>query len=113
MIFSDHLFTGDGIGDGAATCCASWRTPARSSSELAAELVTYPQMLVNVRVKREDGPAAGAGDRRLRCARSKTALDGHGRVLVRYSGTEPLLRIMIEGKDQARSRRGRMRSPTP
>jgi phosphoglucosamine mutase len=71
----------------------------RELSDLAAELVTYPQVLVNVRVKQKQDlrrvPAvADAMDRVER------RLAGQGRLLVRYSGTEPLLRVMLEGKNQ-------------
>jgi len=62
--------------------------------------VTYPQTLVNVRVRqrtdRECVPEVVEA-----MARVRAALGEHGRVLVRYSGTEPLVRIMIEGQDQA------------
>jgi phosphoglucosamine mutase len=71
----------------------------RDLADLASELRTYPQTLVNVRVKTrtpvEEVPAVAAA-----MARVEAALDGRGRVLVRYSGTEPLLRIMIEGENQ-------------
>lgn len=98
VILSEHLFTGDGL----ATTLAVLRTMAetgRELADLASELVTYPQTLVNVRVRDrkrvEDVPAIAAAMRRV-----ETALDGNGRLLVRYSGTEPLLRIMIEGQNQ-------------
>ena len=72
----------------------------RELSELAADLVTYPQVLVNVRVKERADltqvPAIADAMRRV-----EENLAGNGRLLVRYSGTEPLLRIMIEGQDQA------------
>ena len=98
MIFSEHLFTGDGI----VTALAVLRVMAETGRELAispSELVTYPQVLVNVRVRRKAPPRDGAGDRR-RDRRVERGWTGRGRLLVRYSGTEPLLRIMIEGKDQ-------------
>jgi phosphoglucosamine mutase len=98
VIFSEHLFTGDGI----VTSLRVLRVMAETGRELgdlAAELRTYPQVLVNVRVreKRELGgvPAIVDAMRRL-----EDRLAGQGRLLVRYSGTEPLLRIMIEGRDQ-------------
>ncbi len=104
VIFSDHLFTGDGL----ATALNVLRIMAdtgRELSALAGELVTYPQVLVNVRVKQktdlETVPAITDDDD----ARSRRGLAGHGRLLVRYSGTEPLLRIMLEGKDDAEIRR--------
>jgi phosphoglucosamine mutase len=98
IIFSDHLFTGDGI----ATALSVLRVIADSGRELAdlaSELVTYPQVLVNVRVreKRELRDVAEIADAMQRV---EQRLAGHGRLLVRYSGTEPLLRVMIEGKDQ-------------
>jgi phosphoglucosamine mutase len=50
---------------------------------------------------REKRPVEAVPEIRAAMARVEAALDGRGRVLVRYSGTEPLLRIMIEGPDQA------------
>jgi phosphoglucosamine mutase len=98
IIFSDHLFTGDGI----ATALNVLRVMAdtgRELADLASELVTYPQVLVNVRVREKKDlssqPAVADAMRRV-----EGRLGGHGRLLVRYSGTEPLLRIMLEGKDQ-------------
>jgi len=71
----------------------------RELSELAGALVTYPQTLVNVRV-RERVPIADVPAIEAAVSRVEAALGGRGRVLVRYSGTEPLLRVMIEGEDQ-------------
>jgi phosphoglucosamine mutase len=67
----------------------------RELADLAAELVTYPQTLTNVRVREKRRSTRCRNSRAI--ARVDAALDGRGRVLVRYSGTEPLLRIMIEG----------------
>jgi phosphoglucosamine mutase len=99
IIFSDHLFTGDGI----ATALNVLRVMAetgRELADLASQLVSYPQVLVNVRVKDKKDlrsvPAIAAAMDRI-----EQQLAGHGRLLVRYSGTEPLVRVMIEGKDQA------------
>ena len=65
----------------------------------ASELVSYPQVLVNVRVKQKTDlrsvPAIAQALDRV-----EQRLAGQGRLLVRYSGTEPLVRVMIEGKDQ-------------
>jgi phosphoglucosamine mutase len=99
VILSEHLPTGDGL----ATLLAVLRVMRDTGSELdelAAALVTYPQTLVNVRVKTKTA-VADVKEIRDAIARVEAALDGRGRVLVRYSGTEPLLRIMIEGEDQA------------
>jgi phosphoglucosamine mutase len=97
VIFSDHLFTGDGL----ATAFNVLRIMAdtgKELSELAGALVTYPQVLVNVRVKQKTDlktvPAIADTMRKV-----EEQLSGSGRLLVRYSGTEPLLRIMLEGKN--------------
>ncbi len=99
VIFSDHLFTGDGL----ATALNVLRIMAdtgKELSELAGALVTYPQVLVNVRVKHKTDldtvPAIAETMKKV-----EAGLAGQGRLLVRYSGTEPLLRIMLEGKDDA------------
>jgi len=98
IIFSEHLFTGDGI----VTALSVLRIMAESGRELAdlaSELVTYPQVLVNVRVREKqvlaEVPSIAAAMERV-----EARLAGEGRLLVRYSGTEPLLRVMIEGKNQ-------------
>ena len=98
VIFSDHLFTGDGI----ATAMNVLRVMAetgRELADLAAELVTYPQVLINVKVREKKDlqsvPAIKAAMDRV-----EDRLAGQGRLLVRYSGTEPLLRVMMEGRDQ-------------
>jgi phosphoglucosamine mutase len=99
VILAEHLFTGDGM----ATALAVMRVMAESGRELAdlaADLVTFPQTLVNVRVREKVDvatiPAVAEAMQRV-----EQALAGRGRLLVRYSGTEPLLRIMIEGENQA------------
>jgi len=98
IIFSDYLFTGDGL----CTALNVLRTMAlsgRSLGDLASDLVSYPQVLLNVRVREkldlEKVPEVAAA-----IARVEARVDGHGRLLVRYSGTEPLLRVMLEGKHQ-------------
>ena len=99
VILAEHLPTGDGM----ATALAVLRAMAESGrelGELAGELRTFPQTLVNVRV-RDKRPVAEVPQIQAAISRVEAALDGRGRVLVRYSGTEPLLRIMIEGEDQA------------
>jgi len=98
IIFTDYLFTGDGL----ATALGVLRVMAstgRTLSSLAAQLVTYPQVLVNVRVReRRDLATVPAVADAIAGVESRLA--GHGRLLVRYSGTEPLLRIMLEGRDR-------------
>jgi phosphoglucosamine mutase len=98
IIFSDYLFTGDGLG----TALNVLRTVAlsgRSLADLADDLVTYPQVLVNVRVRErvdlQSVPGVAAAIQRV-----EARIADHGRLLVRYSGTEPLLRVMLEGRDE-------------
>jgi phosphoglucosamine mutase len=98
IIFSEHLFTGDGIVT-ALTVLRVIADTGRELSDLASQLVTYPQVLVNVRVK-EKKDLRGVPAVAEAMDRVEQRLAGHGRLLVRYSGTEPLLRVMLEGKDQ-------------
>ena len=99
IILADHLPTGDGL----ATMLLILRAVIETGSELAdlrADLVPCPQVLVNVRVRRRTALAELPEVSRL-IEQAERDLAGEGRVLVRYSGTEPLLRIMIEGPEQA------------
>jgi phosphoglucosamine mutase len=98
IIFSDYLFTGDGL----CTALNVLRTVAltgRTLADLAGDLTAYPQVLLNVRVKQrvELGSVPAVADA---IARVEARVAGQGRLLVRYSGTEPLLRVMLEGKRQ-------------
>jgi phosphoglucosamine mutase len=99
VILTEHLPTGDGLATALAVLGVMVRT-GRELSQLAGELQTFPQTLVNVRV-REKPPVSAVAEVQAAIARVEAALAGRGRVLVRYSGTEPLLRVMIEGEDQA------------
>jgi phosphoglucosamine mutase len=98
MIFLDHSTTGDGILS-ALQLLAVMRRDEKPLSELAKLMVALPQVLVNARVaeKRDimtiPEIAARVGD-------VEKKLGNEGRVLIRYSGTEPLLRVMIEGQDK-------------
>jgi phosphoglucosamine mutase len=102
IIFSDYLFTGDGL----CTALNVVRTVAlsgRTLADLANDLVTFPQVLLNVRVRdRIDLAAVPAVADAI--ARVEQRLNGEGRLLVRYSGTEPLLRVMLEGRDESEVR---------
>jgi phosphoglucosamine mutase len=98
IIFSDHLYTGDGM----ATALNVLRVMAetgRELADLASQLVTYPQVLVNVRV-RERKELRGIPAVADVMDQVERRLSGHGRLLVRYSGTEPLVRVMLEGRNQ-------------
>ncbi len=99
IIVADHLPTGDGL----ATALLIVRAVIETGwelSDLAADLVPSPQVLVNVRV-RERIPLADVPEVWRLVTAAERQLADAGRVLVRYSGTEPLLRVMIEGPDQA------------
>jgi phosphoglucosamine mutase len=98
VIFPDLLYTGDGL----ITALSVLRVMAetgRSLADLAGELTTYPQVLVNVRVREKlELKTIPAVERVIEDVEGR--LSDRGRLLVRYSGTEPLLRIMIEGEHQ-------------
>lgn len=99
VIFLDHEPTGDGLLT-ALKVLEVVKHSGRSLAELAAELPVYPQVLRNVRV-REKKDIETIPEVRQALDRARTALDGRGRLVVRYSGTEPLLRVMAEGPDEA------------
>ena len=69
-------------------------------SEMTAGFTRYPQILVNVKV-REKLPFESVSEIAQASAKLTDALNGNGRLLLRYSGTENLARVMIEGKNQA------------
>jgi phosphoglucosamine mutase len=103
IIFSDYLFTGDGL----ATSLHVLRTMAatgRALADLASDLTTYPQVLMNLRVNQKVDlrslPSVAAV-----MSTVEGRLAGNGRLLVRYSGTEPLLRVMLEGRNEAEIRK--------
>jgi phosphoglucosamine mutase len=98
VIFSDFLFTGDGLVT-ALNVLQVMAATGRELADLASQLTAYPQILLNVRVRTRTDlaglPAVNAAIRDV-----ERRLGSSGRLLVRYSGTEPLLRIMLEGQDQ-------------
>jgi phosphoglucosamine mutase len=95
IIFSEYLFTGDGL----ATALNVLRTMSASRRSLG-ELTTYPQVLMNLRV-RQKVDLKTIPEIAIALAAVESRLAGNGRLLVRYSGTEPLLRVMLEGQDQS------------
>jgi phosphoglucosamine mutase len=99
VIFSEYATTGDGM----LTALKLLETCVRENAtldELAADLIVFPQLLVNIRVKdrRPLDELPGVVDEIRAC---ELALNGLGRVVVRFSGTEPLARVMVEGTDLA------------
>jgi phosphoglucosamine mutase len=100
VIFHEYATTGDGMLT-ALRVFEVMRQAGVGLDELTADLKVYPQLLVNVRVKErkplEDLPSVKA---EIRAA--EASFGDAGRVLVRFSGTEPLARVMVEGPDQER-----------
>ena len=93
VIFSDLASTGDGVLTGIQLLDVMART-GRPLAELAAVMTRLPQVLRNVKVPRKD---AGVVERLAQdVAMAEIELAGQGRVLVRPSGTEPLVRVMVE-----------------
>jgi phosphoglucosamine mutase len=98
IIFSEYLYTGDGL----CTALNVLRTMARTGrtlADLASDLTSYPQVLLNVRV-REKVDLQAVPEVAAAMARVEARVQGQGRLLVRYSGTEPLLRVMLEGRNE-------------
>lgn len=94
LIFADIATTGDGLLSGVLLADLVKRSGVPSSS-LASEVMTnYPQVLINVRVA--ERPTDIAATLSTEIAEAEAALGDEGRVLVRASGTEPLVRVMVE-----------------
>ncbi|MDQ1530327.1 MAG: phosphoglucosamine mutase [Microbacteriaceae bacterium] len=99
VIMADHATTGDGLLTGLHLLAEVARS-GRPLADLAAEIPVYPQVLINVRdvdrgrVDTDEGVAAAV-------ATAEETLGESGRVLLRPSGTEPVVRVMVEAADQA------------
>jgi phosphoglucosamine mutase len=91
IIYLENHVTGDGLAS-ALLLCGALR--GRTLAEAAAVMPRYPQAQRNVRVNRREVPRAVAAE----AERLNTELDGTGRVLVRPSGTEPVIRVLAEAK---------------
>jgi phosphoglucosamine mutase len=96
LICLDKHTTGDGIVS-ALQVLEVMRDSGRSLAELTAELVMFPQVLLNVEVPRGFQWEKHEEIRKAQ-AEVERSLDGRGRVLLRPSGTEPVLRVMVEGE---------------
>lgn len=99
IIFTDFATTGDGLIT-ALQVLSSLKRSGRKASELTAMMTTYPQLLVNVRVATNEGWEEN-GAIKAAIEEGEKELGSDGRILVRPSGTEPLIRVMAEGADQA------------
>lgn len=99
IIFTDFSTTGDGPIT-ALQVLASVKRSGRKASDLTNLMTTYPQLLVNVRVATKEG---WEDNEVIKAAieEGNKELGNDGRILVRPSGTEPLIRVMAEGPDQA------------
>ncbi|MDD5452010.1 MAG: phosphoglucosamine mutase [Desulfovibrionales bacterium] len=96
LIFLDHITTGDGILAALQLLAIICKT-GRPLSELAKIMESYPQKLINMRVSvKKDLDEINGFKKKL--AAAERELGGRGRVLVRFSGTEPLVRVMVEGE---------------
>ena len=98
LIFLDHNTTGDGV-LAALQVLAIMRRHGKSLSQLAEVMIPLPQVLLNVRVaEKKDVNTVPQVAKVIKGIEDQ--LKDEGRILIRYSGTEPLLRIMLEGQDK-------------
>ncbi|MGE5284741.1 MAG: phosphoglucosamine mutase [Actinomycetota bacterium] len=97
LIFLDHATTGDGV-LAALQLLAVMVASGKKISDLGKDLVVFPQMLHNIRMRQRVPLESMKGLLKAQ-AEFEKALGSRGRIVVRYSGTEPLLRIMVEGED--------------
>ena len=104
MIFLDYNTTGDGTLS-SLIVSKIVKEEGKTLSELSALMTTYPQVLINVEVKNEvKNKYMENEDVRAEIERLEKLMDGTGRVLIRPSGTQPLVRVMLEGKDEGQIR---------
>ena len=103
VVFRDFAPTGDGILTALQTL-AAWRESGRPMSALRRLYAPTPQTLLALRVTTKTEIAA-LDKTSAEIARASKALTGRGRVFVRYSGTEPVLRVLVEGPSRAENRK--------
>ena len=102
IVCLDKHTTGDGIVSALQVLRALIET-GTTLSKAAGALELYPQVLVNVAVKKQSNALSSAAVLRA-LQQAESALGGSGRVLLRPSGTEPVIRVMVEGRDAGRVR---------
>lgn len=100
VIFRDCSTTGDGLLT-ALRVASIARAAGATLDELTRDFVVYPQRLVNVRI-RAKRPLEELAGVQAEIREAETEFGGAGRVLVRFSGTEPLVRVMVEGPETER-----------
>jgi phosphoglucosamine mutase len=97
FIFGEWASTGDGLLS-ALQILKMMKESRQPLSQLRGILKKYPQVLMNMRVK-ERKPLENLGGVQSKIREAESVLQGQGRVFIRYSGTEPLIRLLIEGRD--------------
>ena len=103
MIFADHHTTGDGSLTG-LKLVEAMQAENKPLSELSKMMTSYPQVLINVEVhSKPDIDSVAEIVNAIKSVESE--LGDRGRVLVRYSGTQPICRIMVEGPSQGKTQR--------
>jgi phosphoglucosamine mutase len=100
VIFRDYATTGDGLLT-ALRICQIMRESSKDLDALTSELKIFPQILVNIRVKNRR-PLEELAEVQAEIAKAEGEFGDSGRVVVRFSGTEPLARVMVEGPTQER-----------
>jgi phosphoglucosamine mutase len=100
VLYLDGHVTGDGL-VAALLLCRAAVEQGRTLADLAAVMPRYPQAKANVRVRTKAIPASILAE----AARLTEELDGRGRVFVRPSGTEPVVRVLAEAETEEESRR--------
>ncbi|MBA7519484.1 Phosphoglucosamine mutase [subsurface metagenome] len=98
IIFLDYGKTGDGLITALRILCII-KEEKKPLSELAGIMERAPQILINVEVK-ERKPFTSLPLTSKLIQEAESTLGREGRILIRYSGTEPLARVMVEGKDK-------------
>lgn len=103
IVCLDRTTTGDGIVSALQVLAALVRS-GKPLAELVAPVVKYPQVLINVPVKGAAKAVMQASAVQMAVKDGERRLNGRGRILLRPSGTEPLVRVMVESNDEAESR---------
>jgi phosphoglucosamine mutase len=99
IIFLDHTTTGDGT-LAALQILGIMKAKEKSLSELATIINLYPQVLLNVRVE-EKKDLNNIPELSKQIKKNEDRLNGKGRINIRFSGTEPISRVMVEGEDES------------
>jgi phosphoglucosamine mutase len=103
IVCLDKHTTGDGI-ISALQVLRALAEQGMTLAKAAGQLVLFPQVLVNVAIKKQRNSISSPGVKRA-VREAESELDGSGRVLLRPSGTQPLIRVMVEGRDGGKVRR--------